>query len=196
MPTPDRTSLPAIVEAGCDLLELGGPSRVTMQAVAERVGVRAPSLYKRVRDRDALLQLVADATVDALRARVAASDGSLPGLARAYRAFAHARPEGFRLMYAIGTSTEALERASVPVLRAARELVGADRALDEARLVTAWVTGFVSMELAGAFRLGGDVDAAFDYGLARLSAGIAPHDVDGQPPASSRPGHTLPAHGS
>ena len=62
MPTPDRTSLQDIVEAGRDLVETGGAAKLTMQAVAERVGVRAPSLYKRVRDRDALLVLVAEAT--------------------------------------------------------------------------------------------------------------------------------------
>lgn len=169
MPTPDRTSLAAIVEAGCDLLEQGGPAKVTMQAVADRVGVRAPSLYKRVRDREALLQLVAEATVDDLGGRLAASDRSLAALARAYRAFAHARPEGFRLMYSVSGSAEALARASEPVLRAAREAVGEERALEEARLLTAWATGFVSMELAGAFRLGGDVDEAFEYGLTRLA---------------------------
>ena len=32
-----------------------------------------------------------------------------------------------------------------------------------------WAHGFVSMELAGAFRLGGDVDAAFDFGIDRLT---------------------------
>ncbi|MHC2997884.1 TetR/AcrR family transcriptional regulator [Microbacterium sp. HJ5] len=170
MPTPDRTSLAAIVEAGCDLLEQGGPAKVTMQAVAERVGVRAPSLYKRVRDREALLQLVAEATVDDLGARLAASDRSLTALARVYRAFAHARPEGFRLMYSVSGSPEALARASEPVLSAARDAVGEERALEEARLLTAWATGFVSMELAGAFQLGGDVDQAFEYGLTRLSA--------------------------
>ena len=58
MPTPERTTLDEIVAAARDLLEDGGPARVTMQAVAQRVGVRAPSLYKRVRDRDALLTLV------------------------------------------------------------------------------------------------------------------------------------------
>ena len=170
MPTPDRTSLAAIVDAGRDLLELGGPAKVTMQAVAGRVGVRAPSLYKRVRDREALLQLVAEATVDDLGGRLAASDESLASLARAYRSFAHARPEGFRLIYTVAGSADALERASEPVLRAAREAVGEERALEEARLLTAWATGFVSMELAGAFRLGGDIDAAFEYGLARLTA--------------------------
>lgn len=77
MPTPERTSLAAIVTAGRDLLEQGGPATVSMQAVAERVGVKAPSLYKRVRDRDALLQLIAEATVDDLGARLAASDGTL-----------------------------------------------------------------------------------------------------------------------
>ena len=169
MPTPDRTSLAAIIDAGRDLLELGGPSKVTMQAVAGRVGVRAPSLYKRVRDRDALLGLVAEATIDDLGGRLAASDGSLSALARAYRAFALARPEGFRLMYAVSGSGDAFARASEPVLRAAREAVGDERALEEARLLTAWATGFVNMELSGAFRLGGDVDEAFEYGLTRLA---------------------------
>ncbi|SFI20865.1 MULTISPECIES: TetR/AcrR family transcriptional regulator [Microbacterium] len=173
MPTPERTSLAAIVTAGRDLLEQGGPAAVSMRAVAERVGVKAPSLYKRVRDRDALLQLVAEATVDDLGERLAGSDGSLGGLARAFRDFAHARPEGFRLMYAVSGSAEALQRASEPVLRAARAAVGEEHALDAARLLTAWATGFLSMELAGAFRLGGSVDEAFAYGLARLEEVLA-----------------------
>ncbi|WP_412159619.1 helix-turn-helix domain-containing protein, partial [Pantoea sp. SIMBA_079] len=51
MPTPEKTSRTAIVAAGRVLIESGGLDGLTMQAVAERVGVRAPSLYKRVRDR-------------------------------------------------------------------------------------------------------------------------------------------------
>jgi AcrR family transcriptional regulator len=172
MPTPERTSLAAIVDAGRVLLEAGGPATLTMQAVAQRVGVRAPSLYKRVRDREALVQLVAEATVEDLGRRLAASDGSLTALARVYRSFAHEHPEGFRLMYAVPGSADALQRASEPVLRAAGEAAGPDEALDAARLLTAWATGFVSMELAGVFRLGGDVDQAFEYGLARLERAL------------------------
>ena len=114
MPTPDRTSLMEIVEAGRDLVETSGAARLTMQAVAERVGVRPPSLYKRVRDRDALLLLVAQAAVDDLARRLTASDGTLAGLAHAYRGFAHERPQGFRLLFTVDGAAESLHRVAPP----------------------------------------------------------------------------------
>jgi len=172
MPTPDRTSLNDIITAGRELVETGGAARLTMQAVADRVGVRPPSLYKRVRDRDALLVLVAQATVDDLAQRLAASDGTLAGIAHVYRGFAHERPEGFRLMFTVDGAAESLDRVSAPILRVAEDLVGEAAALEAARLVTAWATGFIDMELAGAFRLGGDIDRAFEYGLERLERGL------------------------
>ncbi|MEE6272404.1 TetR/AcrR family transcriptional regulator [Georgenia wangjunii] len=176
MPTPERTTLAAIVAAGCDLLEAHGPSRLTMQAVAERVGVRAPSLYKRVRDRDALLGLVATATVDELAERLTAADDTLADVVRTYRAFALERPEGFRLMLSAHADPKALAGASAPVLRVAAGLVGDARALEAARLITAWATGFITMELAGAFRLGGDLEDAFTYGLDTLTAALSQHE--------------------
>ena len=172
MPTPDRTSLAAIVDAGRAVLEDGGVSRLTMQSVAERVGVRAPSLYKRVRDRDALVDAVVAATINDLADRLEASDRSLEGLARAYRTFAHDRPEGFRVIFATRPPHAALDRASIAILDTARGLVGEDRSLEAARLVTAWATGFVQMELAGAFQLGGDLDDAFAFGVAALRRGL------------------------
>ena len=176
MAAPERTSLAEIVDAGRDLLETGGPSSLTMQAVARRVGVRAPSLYKRVRDRDALLGLVAAATVDELGQRLAASDGTLAGVAHSYRAFAHERPEGFRLMLSADSDPDSLAQASAPMMRAVEDLVGGEDVLEGARLVTAWATGFISMELAGAFRMGGDLERAFEFGIARLSAALSQPD--------------------
>jgi AcrR family transcriptional regulator len=173
MPAPERTTLAEIVSAGRELLEVGGPTHLTMQAVAQRVGVRAPSLYKRVRDRDALLDLVAAATTDDLTERLRATDGTLAGLAHTYRAFARERPEGFRLVLSAAVDTESAARVSAPVLQAVTELVGSAEALEAARLVTAWVTGFLTMELAGAFHLPGDLDRAFEYGLSRLSVALS-----------------------
>ncbi|CAH0201903.1 MULTISPECIES: TetR/AcrR family transcriptional regulator [unclassified Microbacterium] len=172
MPTPERTSLAEIIEAGREILEDAGPDGLTMQAVAIRVGVRAPSLYKRVRGRDALLSAVAEATIAELAERLDAAGHNLPALAGEFRAYAHERPEGFRLMFTASAPIDALDRAAEPVLATARELVGDEHALDAARLFTAWATGFLQMELAGAFRLGGDVDAAFAYGLDHLRRGL------------------------
>jgi len=172
MPTPERTTTAEIIAAGRDLLEEAGLAGLTMQSVALRVGVRAPSLYKRVRDRDALIAAVAEATVADLTDRLEASDRSLEGLARVYRAFARDRPEGFRLMFGATAPQESLDRAGLMIVHSAGELAGEAHALDAARLVTAWVTGFIHMELAGAFRLGGDVDVAFDYGLTALRRGL------------------------
>ncbi|WP_159500042.1 TetR/AcrR family transcriptional regulator [Microbacterium sp. 18062] len=182
MPAPERTSLPAIVAAAGDLLESGGLAAVTMAAVAEKVGVRAPSLYKRVRNRDELLALVAEAAVADLRVRLAGADGAgdacarLDALARALREFARSRPASYGLVFApddIRLDRTQLEAAGAPLFEVVAELAGREHALEAARTVTAWATGFISMELNGAFRLGGEVDEAFAYGIRRLASAIS-----------------------
>lgn len=172
MPTPQRTSHTAIITAAREILESDGPAGLTMQAVATRVGVRAPSLYKHVRDREALLSAVTESAIDELGERLASADADLRALAAAYRTHAHAQPEAFRLMFTTSAPLDALQRAAAPVIDAARGLVGDAHALDAARLFTAWATGFLNMELAGAFRLDGGVDAAFHYGLEHLIRGL------------------------
>jgi len=184
MPTPDRTSLDEIVSAGRELLESEGLAGLTMQAVAIRVGVRAPSLYKRVRNRAELVSLVAEATARELGERVDAAAVAAPDapsrlmvLARTFRGFAHDRPAAFGLLFAPGSElaidADVLAGSSASMLAVAAELSGPDHALDSARTLTAWAYGFVSMELSGAFRLGGDVERAFEFGVHRLAEALA-----------------------
>ncbi|MCL2514921.1 MAG: TetR/AcrR family transcriptional regulator [Microbacteriaceae bacterium] len=181
MPAPERTTRGAIVAAARDILAARGLDAVTMQAVADRVGVRAPSLYKRVQGRDGLIRLVAEAVIAELDARLAPvaerlrddPRRALAALARELRAFAHDDPAAFGLLFGAAPlgarpSVEVLARAASPVVDAAARLVGPEQALDAARTVTAWANGFLTMELAGAFQLGGDVDRAFEWGLSRL----------------------------
>lgn len=52
-----------IAKAALELLDAQGQEAVTMRAIAERLGVRAPSLYNHVRSKDSLLELVADRVV-------------------------------------------------------------------------------------------------------------------------------------
>lgn len=172
MPTPERTSFAQIVTAGREILDAQGPDGLTMQAVATRVGVRAPSLYKRVNGREALVAAIAEAVVDDLGARLETAGADLAALAHTYRSFAREHPEAFRLIFTASAPLQALERAAAPIIRAAVSVVDEDRSLDAARLFTAWATGFLHMELAGAFRLGGDVDHAFAYGLQTIVDGL------------------------
>lgn len=182
MPAPEKTTRDAIVAAGRDLVERSGPDGLTMQAVAARVGVRAPSLYKRVRDRRELLALVVDATVDDLAARMQATVGEpdprrrIVAQADALRAFAHEHPVGFALVFgahgAPRPETATAARSVSPLLDAVAELTGPEHALDGARLVTAWANGFITMELGDALRLGGDTDLAWRWGLERIVAAL------------------------
>ncbi|HET9520917.1 MAG TPA: WHG domain-containing protein [Candidatus Limnocylindrales bacterium] len=184
MPTPARTSTEAIVAAGRRILELEGLAGLTMQRVAADVGVRPPSLYKRVRGRGELIRLIANDLLRELEAAVdtAAASGDprrdLAAIARAFRSFARAHPEGYSMVFGrLPTEwqpdLELTRRSSATLIRTVTALAGPHEGLEAARTVTAWANGFIGMELAGAFRLGGDVDRAFDYGIARLTEAIA-----------------------
>jgi AcrR family transcriptional regulator len=184
VPTPSRTSVEAIVEAGRAILDERGLDALTMQAVAAAVGVRAPSLYKRVQDRDALVRLIAQAVVTDLgEALDAAADTGTPrsdlrAIAFAFRAWAHAHPGGFALLFAPIPDAwrlppDAGSRALDAMFRTVAALAGPDEVLEAARTVVAWSGGFVSMELAGAFKLGDDVDAAYAFGVERLATAIS-----------------------
>jgi AcrR family transcriptional regulator len=184
VPAPAQTSTAAVVSAARELLERVGPDGLTMQAVAEAVGVRAPSLYKRVPDRAGLLRLViedaAAELVDTFAAAAATGEprDDLRALLEATRAFSRQRPKAFALIFAPGAQPEAArqvaEQTSTDLLRVVAALVGQEQSLPAARTVVAWALGFISMEQAGAFRLGGDVDAAWDYGINLLTRALDP----------------------
>ena len=108
-PTPARTSREAIVAAARSLLEEEGLHAVTMANVADRVGVRPPSLYKHVRDRAALIAAVADEAALELGAEVDTAVRGSPGesaearvvsAAEAFRAFAGRSPRSVSLLFA------------------------------------------------------------------------------------------------
>jgi len=184
-PARARTSDPAIIAAARDLLEDGGLEAVSMAGIAERVGVRAPSLYKHFGDRRGLLAAVATQVALDLGRELAAAvepagldpSAKLDALATAYRSFALAKPRAAALLFAglapgVEPAPEANATASRPVLHVAEALVGPASALAAARVLTAFAYGFTSMESAGAFRLGGNVEDAYRLGISVLLAGL------------------------
>ena len=183
MPAPARTSLDAIVVAARQILEADGLPAVTMRAVADSVGVKGPSLYKRIPDRAALLIAVADSVVEDLTRTMAKaietgdSRADLRATAVELRAFVRQNPNGYRLLFVDLPSDASPDPAILaalgePIVRAMVPLAG-EHALEGARTVVAWAHGFLTMELAGAFRLGGDLDAAYAFGIESILAGVS-----------------------
>lgn len=156
-----------IVDAGRALLEEVGIEAFSLRELATRVGMRAPSLYRHFADKQAIfLALVADGFTD-LAATLERSEPTLVELAQAYRRFALANPELYRLMYDRPLPREHLPkalraRAFAPILAACRG------ALVEARVAWAFAHGATSLELARRFPPGGDLDAVWREGVARI----------------------------
>jgi hypothetical protein len=100
-------------------------------------------------------------------------------MAGEYRRFARSNPVTYTLMFAphaMPGATARSVRSSATLLRVVAELAGSRQALPAARTIVAWAHGFITMELAGAFRLGGDVEQAWEFGLDRILAAVRTAD--------------------
>jgi AcrR family transcriptional regulator len=155
-----------IVAAAAAILETEGEAALTMRRLGERVGMRAPSLYKHLPDKATLEAALAERTLAAMGEALAdASD--LASLGAAYRRFALANPAAYRL-----ATDRPLPRDRLPegledaVAAHVVELAGGP---DRGRAVWAFAHGMVSLELAGRFPAGADLDAAWAAGLAAFA---------------------------
>ncbi|GAA4917082.1 TetR/AcrR family transcriptional regulator [Streptomonospora salina] len=175
----------AVVAAGAALADEVGPADVTMGLLAERVGVRTPSLYKHVSGlgdlnrRIAALALseAADAVGGAVRGR--AGRDALAAAARAFRAFVVAHPG--RYAATIGVEPSAPDD---PLAVAGRRLLDAftavlrGYAIDESdmdhalRMLRSLCHGFATLQAADGFQWSADVDESFEWLIAFADRGL------------------------
>src|ERR1700712_926479 len=91
-----------IVGVALELLEEEGPDGLSMRRLAERLGIRAPSIYKHLPDKQALEAAVISVGFElqavAFEGSLVDAEEPLTALARAYRRFAEAHPHLYRLM--------------------------------------------------------------------------------------------------
>jgi AcrR family transcriptional regulator len=177
LPTPAKTSPRELVSIARRLVVTTGADALTVSAVAERAGVKAPSLYKHFADRLALLKAVEIEVLGELeRALRTGTRGKTPrkriaSMAVAYRAFATEQPLRYGVIYSHNAADD--PAIADACLQAARPLfeelekagLEPERILPLSRTLTAFLHGFVSMEIVNAFRLGGNIDEAFEEGL-------------------------------
>jgi len=172
--TPDTSRTPRslqIVTAARELLEQDGLEGLSMRRVAERVGIRASSLYKHLPDKRALeAALISDGLAewaDLAEQAARANDNALDAVAQTYRSFAQQHPHLYRLMTERALPRDAL--APGVEARAARVMIdaaGGDANL--ARALWAFAHGMAILELNQRFPPDADLDAAWRRGLEAL----------------------------
>ena len=150
-----------------------GLERLTLAAVAGRLGVRLPSLYKHIAGLEALQVHLAAAAGRELAAELSAATvgrsktDALLAMAHAYRAFALRRPGAYAAtLRAPEDGDEEHQAAATAVLQivlsvlAGFGLEGED-AIDAVRGLRALLHGFVAIEAAGGFKLPQDLDRSY-----------------------------------
>jgi AcrR family transcriptional regulator len=163
-----------IVEIALELLEEGGADGLSMRRLGERIGIRAPSIYKHLADKQeleaAIISVGFEQQADAFETAMQDAFDPLDALARAYRAFANGHPHLYRLM----TEHELHRELLTPGVeaRAGRtvyEAVGRDA--DLARAVWAFAHGMTILELDRRFPADADLDAAWSRGIQAFAGG-------------------------
>lgn len=166
-----------VIDAAVALADETGPDGLTLAALAARLGVQVPSLYKHVAGLEDVRRGVALA---GLRDLAAAMDPArdLHAMCASYRAFAVAHPGRYAgtLRAVPDDDAEAVEAAVallaiVDRVLAERGLAGA-AAVDGARLLRATLHGFVALESAGGFGMPRAIDVSFDRAVDALDAGL------------------------
>jgi AcrR family transcriptional regulator len=181
---PARLSRDSIVNAALTFLDREGWDALTINALANQLGTKGPSLYNHVHSLDDLrrtvrMRVVGDIiemlnTVGQGRTR----DDAVMVMASAYRSYAHHHPgrySAFTRMPLGGDNpefTEATRAAAAPVISvlASYGLDGEDAFYAALEFWSA-MHGFVLLEMTGAMN-GIDTDAVFTDMVMRLASGM------------------------
>ncbi len=188
-PAPRSERVTQIVAAARRVVEGEGPDALTMRRLGEELGIKAPSLYKHLPSRDAVVALLVDdalfETGDVLHAAVSAGDaalsaagargaawnaaaGPVAALLAAYRRLGREHPHVYRLA-TMGTLprsglTPGLEGwAGEPFYRATGDPY-------RAQALWAFAHGTLILEIDDRFLPGSDLDQTWQQG-ARAFAG-------------------------
>jgi AcrR family transcriptional regulator len=166
-----------VVEAAAVLADEVGFEGVTLARLAERLGVRTPSLYNHVDGLDGLkreLSLLGTRELGVRIGRAAvgkASDEAVVAIARAYRLFVMERPglyaatvRSFRLSHPTDPQLQAVEGEVIGVVTDVLAPYGlsGDDALHAVRGLRSVVHGFATLESAGGFGIPLEVDESFE----------------------------------
>ena len=173
MPYPSQIDRDKVIQQASAMIAAEGVDNLSLHKLAAALGVKAPSLYRYVSNKTELICAVNLATLAEMFAMMdeaaAASSGEpeekLLAIFLSYRAFAHAHPRRYLLVYHENedyrSDEDLLVQMVLPVQGIMAELTGEERSLSALRGALALVHGFVLLEINNQLRRGGDLDEAF-----------------------------------
>jgi len=166
-----------IVEAALELLDRDGLVGVTTRRLAERLGVRSPSLYWHIRDREQLLGLLSDRIVADARWPEPSSGwrATAEGLMREYLRCLLAHRDAARVVAGRPPMGPNRLRGAEMLLRALLSAGLGDReAIDAGLVLTTYVVGFALEQQAAELSAAGNMQTDPDRypTLARLSKAV------------------------
>lgn len=184
-----------VVAEAAQMADEVGPSQLTLAALAARLGVRQPSLYKHIDSLASLHQRIAvlaknelaDVLGQAAIGRARAD--AVIAVAHAYRAWALEHPGRYQAAQRPptpgDTDDEAASTRAVQILATVMDGYGfdGDDAVDAIRSLRAALHGFVALETSGAFALPASVDRSFNRLVRTVEIALASWGE------ASEPGH-------
>lgn len=185
-----------VVEAAAKLVDEEGIERLTLGRLAERLGVRTPSLYNHVSGlpglkRDLALYCLRDAYDHITRAVIGkARAEAIFALATAYRTYASETPGRYTLTLSPDPDDQEvhlLGQRLVDVTRAilAPYPLGEEDMIHAIRSLRSIVHGFILLDQASGFRMPVDRDASFRWLVNMFISGLgqpgATHNQSGKP---------------
>ena len=202
MPVPRAGLAPAaVVAAGASLADEVGLANLTMGALAERVGVRTPSLYRHVDSLDAVrrgicVQAKHELADTLARAAVGKSGPyAVQAFADAYRRWVLDHPGRYAAtVRAPAAADDEDHRASSEALQVLLDILAGfglrgAQGIDAARMVRSALHGFVSLESVGGFGLPRDVNRSYRFLVNTLINGLHTDGLDDSALSDGRHGH-------
>jgi AcrR family transcriptional regulator len=172
MPYPSQIDFEKLIETAREMIEREGAEALNLRKLAEALGVQAPSLYRHIANKGALLRAVNEVTTKQLMEVLYSAAEDAPALERllavahAFRRFSHEHPIAFQLAFSAKEderpSAELREALVLPLQSIFAELLGEENAFPALRGAYAFLHGWVSLELSQQFERGGDLDAHFE----------------------------------
>jgi len=182
----------SVVEAAVKLIDEEGIEQLSLGRLAERLGVRTPSLYNHVAGlpglkHDLTLYCLHDLLDLILRSTVGKSRAeAIFALADAYRAYAREAPGRYALTVQApdpgDQEVQALAQQLVDVVRAvlAPYRLSEEVAIHAIRGLRSIVHGFISLEVAGGFAMPVDLEASFHWLINLFIAGLRRSQSSGE----------------